>query len=77
MAMAQCEVWVMVDANGDYVASHSKDALGELYEADIGYLSECEGIRRVKVVLAVPLPEVVELTGTAPECGGAELTSVV
>ena len=58
----EVEVWVLVDADGNYVASASEDALADLYDADVG-ADASTGRRVVKVTLTVPLPQTVELTG--------------
>ena len=76
MKTTTCEVWILVDAAGDYVASHDADQLGELYESGVQSLADCGGFRRVKVTVVVPLPVTVELTGMAPEQGAAELAAV-
>lgn len=65
MTTIQVEVWVLVDENGDYIASHDVDQLGEIYESQIS--ADCgTAKRKVKVLLTVPLPEPVTLTGTVP-----------
>ncbi len=56
------EVWVLVDENGDHVASHDVDLLDELYADTIGD-GESLGMRYVKCTLTVPLPTTIELTG--------------
>jgi hypothetical protein len=68
----QVEVWVLVDENGDAVASCDQDCLSDLYEEKIG-TDHATGRRVVKVVLTVPLPRPVELSGTVPEEGEATL----
>jgi hypothetical protein len=66
-------VWVLVDSCGDYAVAKEADGLNDAYEQDIGSISDAEGLRRVKVTLTVPLPVVVELTGTVPADGPAAL----
>jgi hypothetical protein len=74
---AKCETVLIVDANGDYAVGKDFDAAKEAYENDVGELASCEGgFRVVRVVVAVPLPEVVELTGEAPEQGGKATLAV-
>lgn len=72
--MHELEVWVLVDENGDYVASHDADALADLYEEAIGGNA---GVARrlVKVALKVPEFRPIEVSGTVPEVAteGTEL----
>ena len=60
---ALVEVWVAVDENGDYVAHHDPAELSQAYEDAVRPVAEAEGMRRVKLTVKVPLPEVIELTG--------------
>ncbi len=62
--MQEVEVWVLIDSNGDYVASDDADLLNERYEERVQEVSAAEGTRRIKITLKVPLPAVIELTGT-------------
>jgi len=55
--MCEVEVWVMVDAAGDYAASDDPDLLNERYEEKVQEMSEAEGFRRVKITVKVPLPQ--------------------
>ena len=48
--------------------------LSDAYEADVQAVADVQGLRRVKVTLTIPLPEVVELSGTVPADGEAALT---
>lgn len=57
------EVWVMVDEVGQYVAHEDEGALPETWTDRIGNLEDCEGVRRVKLTVKVPLPTVIELSG--------------
>lgn len=67
------EVWIVVDSCGDYVVAKDEADLNDVYESDIQALGDAEGLRRVKVTLTVPLPVVVELSGTVPADGAAAL----
>lgn len=71
MKTCQVEIWLLVDADGNYVATHDEAELGDSYENCIGTLAEAAemGCRRVKVTLTVPLPVTTELTGTVPPIG--------
>ena len=73
---APCEVWIVCDQAGDYAVGSSADAAREKYAEDIGELSSAEGFRMVKLLVRVPLPEVVELSGDAPAVGSAALLCV-
>jgi hypothetical protein len=64
MAQHTVEVWVMVDADGNAVASHDADLLGELYDDHVG--NDAGTARRVvKVELTVAVEPIV-LRGTVP-----------
>lgn len=69
---AEIEVWVIVDADGDYRVGACEDDAVETYDHDIGLASIAT--RRVKVVLTVPLPYAPTLTGVVPAEGEAALT---
>lgn len=73
---AVCEVFLVIDQAGDYAVGNSAEAAREKYEEDIGALNAAEGFRIVKLLVRVPLPEVVELAGEAPAVGSAALLSV-
>jgi hypothetical protein len=74
---AKCELVLIVDSCGDYAAGKDFDGAKEAYENDIGELSACEGgFRVVRLTVGVPLPEVVELTGDAPEQGGVTTLAI-
>lgn len=71
--MAECEVFLFVDQGGDYAVGNSENAAKEKYEDDIGPLEDCTGFRMVRLVVQVPLPEMVEMIGTVPAQGTASL----
>jgi len=63
-------VWILVDENGDYVASHDEAKVGEVYDEQIQDRSGLDnpiGFRRVKVSVRVPIPAVIELSTTVEE----------
>lgn len=76
MASNPCEVWLCVDQAGDYAVGVDAESARSAYAENIGALEDTEGHRMVKVIVTVPLPEVVELAGEAPATGKAVLTSV-
>ena len=72
--MLDVEIWVCVDANGDYAVGTDAAACEERFAEDVGTDPEV-GRRVVRVVLKVPTPAVPTLTGTVPAEGGAELVA--
>jgi hypothetical protein len=54
------EVWVAVDADGDYECGVDEDAATERFDENVGGTG---GRRLVKLTVKVPLPTVIELTG--------------
>ena len=61
--MQTLEVWVMVGADGQYVADGDPARLNDRWEEDCGDIADAEGLRRVRLTVRVPLPEVIELSG--------------
>lgn len=66
--MMEVEVFVMVDSDGSYVAHED---IGELENAYVERINDdgtpaTHGFRVVKVKLTVPLPVLIEVTGTIP-----------
>lgn len=62
--MAEVEVWVVVDANGDYEVGPCQDSAHTHYRDNVG---EIDGpTRMVRVVLSVPLPTAVEVRAELP-----------
>lgn len=76
MTTATVEVWVVVDEDGDYAVGTGDDHAAERYREEIG---DCEagtrGMRRVKVLLTVPLPAPIKLAVTAPADDAAALVA--
>ena len=62
----QIEVFVLIDADGSYIAREEYGDLATAYAEHVGELSAQDGFRVVKVKLTVPLPELIEVTGTIP-----------
>lgn len=62
----QVEVWVVVDAEGQYAVGVDAETARRAYANEIGALEETEGFRLVKVGLTVPMPAVAELSGVVP-----------
>ena len=67
------EVWVLVDEDGNSVASHDREKLKELYEDEVGELGgQCTRI--IRATINVPTPRHVDLIGVVPdEASGGEL----
>jgi hypothetical protein len=74
VATCEVEVYVLVDGDGNYVASEDADALADRYDEVAGN-DAATARRRVKVVLTVPLPVEAVLRGTVPELECGELAS--
>lgn len=72
MTMHEIEVWVMVDSAGDFVVSKDQGDLGDKWEEEIGGSGTARRVLMLSV--KVPIVEYVELKGTAPSEGEAELT---
>lgn len=62
----QIEVWVKVGENGDYDCGCDATQAGERFEESVGTDNET-GYRMVRLLVTVPLPEVIELTGAVTE----------
>lgn len=74
MVTKECEMFLLVDANGDYVASDTEAGLLGQYDEDVGRDDDTPvPYRIVRVVVTVPLPVVPTLTGTVPADGDAVL----
>lgn len=71
-----CEVWICVDACGDYGVGHSADTALAQYAEVADAPSDCSGFRLMKVSVAVPLPQVSELAGEASDEESATLAGV-
>jgi len=76
MHVEKIPVCICVDSDGCYAVGKDESQAREAYENDVGALNECGGFRLVCMTVAVPLPETVELEGTAPPDGAAKLEVV-
>ena len=70
MAKTNLEVWVLVDAQGDYAVGPCQPSSTEAYEQNVGSLADANGYRLYQLNLTVTLPEVVEVSAELPEDGG-------
>lgn len=71
MPTFDCDVWILMDSEGNHVASHDPDRLGDLYTEDIGG-DFSGGLRRVKVTVSIPHPVALEARATVPAEPAAE-----
>lgn len=55
------EVWVTVDADGDYECGPDAAVADERFEENISDLTGTNGLRRVKLSVTLPLPKVIEI----------------
>ena len=69
----KCEVYLLVDADGDWVCAESEKAARAAYMCrwNIDYAS---GMRIIKLLVEVPLPVVVTLKAVAAPQGAAVMT---
>lgn len=67
MSKATCELWICVDAAGDYGVGKDEDAAKESYANDIGALEDCGGFRVYRLDLTVPKPEARALVAEVTE----------
>jgi hypothetical protein len=67
MEMVVCEVWMLIDESGDYVASVDPAELGDRWEEEIGERDSSVQTRVVKVTVNVPKPKPVELVATVAD----------
>lgn len=75
MAIHEIEVWVLVDANGDYGVGRDEDGAKDNYDSEID--NSLIGSRMVKMTLKVEMPDAVELEAAIPcEQGKAIVTSI-
>lgn len=58
--MHDVEVWVVVDADGDYAVGKDEDEATSAFEENVGGSG---GRRCVRITVRVPLPKPIELTG--------------
>ena len=64
METHEVEVWVVVDADGDYAIGRDAESANTAFDEDIGRGENCT--RMVKVTLKIPAPRPVELVGEVP-----------
>jgi hypothetical protein len=62
---ASLDVWLMVNDDGEYVATHDEDNLTELYDDCVG--GTPANCRTVHLSLSVPLPRAVSVSAELPK----------
>ena len=77
MNYVEVTVFVLVDGNGDYIATHDSDRIDELYDEDIGGETTLHK-RLVEMKIKVPTPrtQVVHVTIPAEPVAEVEVTAV-
>ncbi len=68
------EVWILVDAAGDYAVGTSQETAITSYEENIQPLGDSGGYRLVNLTVNVPLPVAVEVEVDVPEQGEPVVT---
>ncbi len=63
--METLEMWMLVDAAGDYAVGKDEDEAKERYVETIQPVEDSGGFRMVKVFVRVTLPAVIELEAEA------------
>lgn len=74
--MAEIEVWVVVDEDGNYAAGVTEDDSATKYRDEVGEPDGSCGYRRVKLTVTVPLPEVIEVAVTVPDTEGVPTATI-
>jgi hypothetical protein len=67
MSKTTVELWICVDAAGDYGVGKDESAAKEQYETDIGPLADAAGFRCYRLDLSVPPPAPRVLTAEVTE----------
>jgi hypothetical protein len=62
---AACDIYLMINSDGEYVATHNGDYVNELYGDEIG--GTPDNVRTIHLTLSVPLPYGVEASATIPD----------
>jgi hypothetical protein len=62
---ASLDVWLMVNEDGEYVATHDEDNLTELYDDCVG--GAPANCRTVHLSLSVPLPRAIDASAELPD----------
>lgn len=64
-ARKECEVFLIVNGEGEYVATHDREMLAERFDAHIGRVPE--NSRTIQLTVSVPLPQTVGATAIIPD----------
>jgi hypothetical protein len=65
----EVEIFVVVDAAGDYGVGTDAENARTHYEDSVGDLTNSDGFRTLKLTVTIPLPEIMTLTGEADDDG--------
>lgn len=63
MTTKELEIFAIIDSDGDYAVGADRDEAAERYENNVGDIDDTDGFRIVRLVVQVPVPEVVTLSG--------------
>jgi hypothetical protein len=62
--LVECEVWVMVDADGDYAVGSTNEETEERFDDEVGGTAPR---RLVKITMRLPRPRAIELVVQVPD----------
>lgn len=72
MTTATCEVWLIVDEDGDYACGRDRDSAEEQYRDEIG-TEPGSCLRVIRLMVDVPVPKPTEVSCTLPEDAAGEI----
>ena len=77
MDYVEVTVFVLVDGNGDYIATHDSDRIDELYDEDIGgEVTLNKRLVEMKVKVPTPRTQIVHVTLPVEPAAKIEVTAV-
>ncbi len=59
----ECEIWLIVDEDANHVAAETEEAATERYCLEVTKEAGSKAIHRIRTVIKVPLPEIIEAIG--------------
>ena len=59
MKMTECEIWLIVDEDENFVAAETEVAAAERYQGEVSDDAGEKAIRRIRVTVKVPVPETI------------------
>lgn len=75
MSKVTVEVWVKVDQDGDYEVGTTSEETATRFTEIVGDDTE-RGVRMVKLMVTIPLPECIEVAVDVPDTEGVPTVSV-